>query len=299
MPPVVKPLPALYTVYVLRSTVRNASLYIGSTPNPPRRLKQHNGETKGGARRTARRALRPWEMMMLISGFPSSIAALKFEWALTHSHVSLHIPAESRQQIPPRSKKNIKAIVTNIGVLTGVSSFVRWPLNLHFFSPDAYAAWEDWRATPEDAHRPALTITTDFDAPADAKAASTAARGIYGLPLDYKPIQAYVEKAHEVVTFERQGNCVHCGQELLPDQGLYAMCSCHGCTAMGHLDCWSRHALSDDKADEVLPIRCSCPSCGGEIRWADMMKELSLRIRGQKEVSKLVAKKKRGKKDEE
>jgi structure-specific endonuclease subunit SLX1 len=74
-----KPLPALYTVYVLRSTIRHASLYIGSTPNPPRRLKQHNGEARGGAARTAREKLRPWEMIALVSGFPSMVAALKFE----------------------------------------------------------------------------------------------------------------------------------------------------------------------------------------------------------------------------
>lgn len=74
-----KPLPALYAVYVLRSTVRHASIYIGSTPNPPRRLKQHNGETKGGAVRTSRDSLRPWEMIVVVTGFPSSVAALKFE----------------------------------------------------------------------------------------------------------------------------------------------------------------------------------------------------------------------------
>lgn len=74
-----KPLPALYTVYVLRSTVRHASLYIGSTPNPPRRLKQHNGDVRGGAARTSREKLRPWEMIALVSGFPSMVAALKFE----------------------------------------------------------------------------------------------------------------------------------------------------------------------------------------------------------------------------
>ena len=74
-----KPIPPLYTVYILRSTVRQASLYIGSTPNPPRRLKQHNGDVKGGAARTARRSLRPWEMVGIVSGFPGMVAALKFE----------------------------------------------------------------------------------------------------------------------------------------------------------------------------------------------------------------------------
>lgn len=77
-----KPIPALYVVYVLRSTVRHGSLYIGSTPNPPRRLNQHNGKAKGGAARTARNSLRPWEMVGVVSGFPSMVGALKFEYVL-------------------------------------------------------------------------------------------------------------------------------------------------------------------------------------------------------------------------
>lgn len=83
-----KPIPALYTVYILRSTVRHASLYIGSTPNPPRRLSQHNGLVRGGAARTSRNNLRPWEMVALVSGFPSMTAALKFEYAPFPSSVT-------------------------------------------------------------------------------------------------------------------------------------------------------------------------------------------------------------------
>ncbi|KAM0255463.1 hypothetical protein ACHAQJ_005763 [Trichoderma viride] len=296
-----KPLPALYAVYVLRSTVKSTSIYVGSTPNPPRRLKQHNGEIKGGAARTSRDNLRPWEMVVLVSGFPSSVAALKFEWALNNPHLTLHIPKEERITVATRRKKNgmparsphrLKPIISNLYLLTSVSSFSRWPLNLHFFSKDAYKAWMDWTATSTAPVRASLKILTDFGPSTDDL--STTSWGVHSLPLDYTPMKEYIEKAHNVVSFERQGQCIHCHEEMEPGQGLYAMCPNDGCEAMGHLDCWSKHALAgDDDPQAMIPNSCECPSCSGEIRWGDMVKELSLRTRGAGEVEKLLKKKRR------
>lgn len=101
-------------------------------------------------------------------------------------------------------------------------------------------------------------------------------------------------KAHTKVSFEQEGKCIHCHEDLEPGKGLYPMCSNDGCEAMGHLDCWSRSALSAEKGSEhVIPDACHCPSCGGDMRWGDMMKELSLRVRGSKEVEQLLKTKKR------
>ena len=80
----IKPIPALYACYLLRSKGPEESrsnkwkYYIGSTPNPQRRLAQHNGGVaKGGAVRTSRNV--GWQMTCMATGFPSNVAALQFE----------------------------------------------------------------------------------------------------------------------------------------------------------------------------------------------------------------------------
>lgn len=126
--------------------------------------------------------------------------------------------------------------------------------------------------------------------------------GIYTLPVDYEPIKEYVAKGKDIFEFEQLGNCVVCHQKLDSDTGLHAVCTNPGCEGVGHLSCWSRHLLSSDDTAEssslgrgksIIPIHGTCPSCGGEVQWGDMMKELSLRMRGSKEVDKLLKIKKK------
>jgi predicted GIY-YIG superfamily endonuclease len=61
-------------VYLLMS---DHHTYIGATCDPDRRLRQHNGVLKGGARATRGKV---WTRILYVSGFPTWSEALKFEW---------------------------------------------------------------------------------------------------------------------------------------------------------------------------------------------------------------------------
>lgn len=66
--------------YMLYSS--DGQTYIGATVDPNRRLRQHNGEIKGGARATKIRVIegQTWTRACYVRGFPDKIAALQFEW---------------------------------------------------------------------------------------------------------------------------------------------------------------------------------------------------------------------------
>ncbi|XP_022770131.1 structure-specific endonuclease subunit slx1 isoform X1 [Durio zibethinus] len=66
-----------WCVYLILSTNAPIKTYIGVTIDFSRRLKQHNGELKGGAK--ASRAGRPWVCACLIRGFRDQSEACEFE----------------------------------------------------------------------------------------------------------------------------------------------------------------------------------------------------------------------------
>ena len=90
-----------YYVYLLEST--NGSTYVGATINLNRRLRQHNGVIKGGAKRTTGIVHKgeSWIRYCYVSGFPDWKSALQFEWRwkqLTRKIKSKKSPIEKRIQ---------------------------------------------------------------------------------------------------------------------------------------------------------------------------------------------------------
>ncbi|KAJ4711545.1 Structure-specific endonuclease subunit slx1 [Melia azedarach] len=66
-----------WSVYLIFATNAPIKTYVGVTTNFSRRLKQHNGELKGGAK--ASQTGRPWVLACIIGGFHDQSEACEFE----------------------------------------------------------------------------------------------------------------------------------------------------------------------------------------------------------------------------
>ncbi|XP_055817923.1 uncharacterized protein LOC129887015 [Solanum dulcamara] len=87
---------SLWCVYLILSTNPPIKTYVGVTTNFSRRLKEHNGELKGGAK--ASRSGRPWICACLIRGFKGRSEACAFEskW----KQISRKLPRTTEEQKP-------------------------------------------------------------------------------------------------------------------------------------------------------------------------------------------------------
>ncbi|KAI9723004.1 MAG: hypothetical protein M1812_001453 [Candelaria pacifica] len=321
----IRPIPAFYCCYLLRSTVRHSSLYVGSTPNPVRRLAQHNGQVKGGAVRTSKESLRPWEMVCIVSGFPSNIAALQFEWAWQNTHITRRIPPEQRitaayskvtkssrtgrtRRKPARPRMSLTDKLSNLHLLLRVHSFARWPLEARFFSEDVYDVWKRWAERVDGQIRDGIKISLDVKPTSsteselpDKNAVCSQARskskiavgkgGLEGLDLSYGLLKAPVEKGLFMLADGEDINCGVCNTPIGHDAKSALLCPERGCILVSHLTCLSKTFLAQEGVEgAIVPTEGNCPGCNAKQKWVDLVKGRSLRTRGQTEVEKMMKK---------
>ncbi|EEH33245.2 GIY-YIG catalytic domain-containing protein [Paracoccidioides lutzii Pb01] len=310
----IKPIPAFSCCYLLRSCVRHASLYIGSTPDPARRLAQHNGDRYGAAKRTLRENLRPWEMVAIVSGFTSRVAALQFEWAWQNTKVSRHADLDGNAtqelgvRICPRTAKEVKRvakprtsltnILANLHLLLRSPYFSKWPIEVRFFSADVHRVWQVWLQRVDGLLNDGIRVVTDF-APdgiseVEGKELLAGAGRVGTLDVGYNSIKEYVEKSQFLLEDGERINCGVCKQRLILQHDIIAVCSHSSCHCAAHLSCLSSHFLKDKDSDsELVPREGTCPTCYSKLEWLTMMKEISLRLRGQAEVNRLFGRRQR------
>jgi len=160
---------AIHHCYLLQSLSSPSKTYIGYTVNPHRRLKQHNGLIKGGAKYTSK--FGPWKFICITEGFQSDKLGLQFEWAwqnpkrskifrgglpgglkngnggatCTNTGTSMALAGMLAKKTGYAGKLNLLMIL-----LCESQEFKREKLNVYFFDEDVKLDFEDLFRTQED-----------------------------------------------------------------------------------------------------------------------------------------------------
>lgn len=79
----------MWACYLLTTSVEPSQTYVGATTDVNRRLRQHNGEISGGAKRTTslakhRDSMKAWKRVCHVTGFLEKTDCLSFEWYWKH-----------------------------------------------------------------------------------------------------------------------------------------------------------------------------------------------------------------------
>ncbi|KAK6202279.1 uncharacterized protein RJT21DRAFT_118281 [Scheffersomyces amazonensis] len=276
--------PTFYCVYVLQSIPKPRSFYIGSTPDPNRRLRQHNGELKrGGAYKTKRDGFRPWKVVMLIYNFPSKISALQFEHSLQHPYQTRHIDEINRVTIK-KGTTSLQNIMANVRLLL-TSNFFN-PLDLKILicdDNDDQSLIKIWNINKYKIDIPNY-INVDvqplqefllddknsiksnmFETLKQNLLKESSTCSICSCKIDYSPetVPSFKSKK-QINEFRQQGNL-----------RLIGACMQSECNSFFHLTCMAMKHTNDNS---LIPKYKSCTVCNEDLDWLSVVK-IATRLR--------------------
>ncbi|EPT01956.1 hypothetical protein FOMPIDRAFT_1119107, partial [Fomitopsis schrenkii] len=274
--------PRFYACYLLKSirTPRATATYIGSTPSPPRRIRQHNGEITQGAWKTKHN--RPWVMQMIVYGFPSKLTALQFEWAWQHPHISRHLRGEDGKAVFQMNGKS-RYLRTNVSIARSMicsHPYNTWPLHVKFFTTEAEKAWNDSvRDSGNSALPQGFSCTLELEG-VDGKSGDvgTGRKG----PMDVNDtafISEHLNKWTAHLGSGKQLKCSVCGEPMTRqhiDPLNVALCPTPSCTATSHLSClcsdFLKHEHASSEGPAIIPRGGECQSCQTYVLWGDVVR---------------------------
>ena len=226
----------VYLLYCLNPAFKGRT-YIGYTVNPQRRIKQHNmGKSGGGAWKTSGRG--PWDMVLIVHGFPNDVAGLRFEWAWQH-------PTSSRRLKHVKKKmKNEKEFDSKLRIMTEMLNTGPWnrlPLTIQWLKQE-YA-----RPFPVNTQPPVH------------------------MPIAYGPIKVTEKKKKKnknqnADSYAEKGRCDIC--HVCGDPVSVVDCCHSSCTFTSHIICLAGRS---DENGFLVPVTVTCPKCKIEMRWGDLV----------------------------
>ena len=172
--------------------------------------------------------------------------------------------------------------LSNLHLLLRVSSFARWPLDVRFFSNEIYEAWLRYTSRSNIPIRSGITILCPQNSGA-----------IKDISVDYVHLKAQLEQSISSLADGKLAHCVVCAKVIEAPTAMAFICPQVGCRVVSHMKCLADKFIREEGQDGLVPTTGSCPACKATLRWIDLVKELSLRARGEKVIAKLMRKPRR------
>ncbi|XP_034937224.1 structure-specific endonuclease subunit slx1 [Chelonus insularis] len=227
--------------------------YIGYTVDPVRRIKRHNaGKDFGGAKRTDNKG--PWNMVIIIHGFPNPRMALRFEWAWQNPDLSRH----SRHIPKKQSRESMFDYCLNVvSEMLQVPPWNRLPLSIRWLDEKFYDKYST-KLNNLPAHMPISCGKIE------AKKIGWVQKQINKNDKKKKNNDDFLSNLSQRIRQE----CDICLEYINDDDKV--TCVKENCKLVAHIICLSKKFRSDDK---ILPINGICPVCKELILWGDIVKK--------------------------
>lgn len=273
--------PKFYGVYLLRSMPKPGTFYIGSTPDPVRRLRQHNGQLTAGAYRTKRKGYRPWEMIMLIHGFPNKIAALQFEHAWQHCYQTRHVEATKRITTSKTGGRSLAHKVGNVRLLMNSPFFKVMGLKIMCFDDVVYNVYVENKFRISGADD---SVFIDY-----VRSIRNPDDGNLKEVEDFKEIYTQRNKAHmdrfSQILQHGEYNCGYCENNIdyinSDEFPFISICYHTDCDTVYHLMCLYKEAKTQEELKSnketssfppLIPKKVKCWKCSRVLLWTEVAK---------------------------
>ncbi|XP_011185559.2 structure-specific endonuclease subunit SLX1 homolog [Zeugodacus cucurbitae] len=239
-----------YGVYLLCSQSAEkrykGRCYIGFTVNPKRRISQHNrGKDFGGAKRTSNKG--PWQMVMIVHGFPNNISALQFEWAWQQPALSTRLKqySELRRKYPKESHFQYNFRI--LSRMLNVGPWNRLPLTVRWLESEYEC---DFILKPP----PHMEI-------------------VNGQVLLPKSQAVRLKKDEEPPKAIWSSECHLCMQRIDDPERSRIGCINSLCKLTCHIICLANYILSSDENNrgQYIPIAGECPLCEEKFTWVALL----------------------------
>lgn len=199
--------------------------------------------------------------------------------------------------------------LSSLHLLLRAQSFASWPLQVRFFCRDAYDLWVCWSERVNGQIQAGTKVSLDLQPAMVAtnqheerwnpqtnlisKPQATVKGGIEGIVVGYSMLKDHVEKSLLLLVEGQVNRCAICAEDLSTQDITVLVCPQRNCEAISHMACLATRFLETEKRGlSVIPRAGTCPYCHSELQWIDMVKEMSLRVRGKSELARLAKKRK-------